>query len=219
MMPCATKDAPVLVALLSLAVLVSALGAIVAEYCGPRRAVYVCKPLATTLILLVALVGSTPAGGRYRLAIVAGLLCSLAGDIFLMLPRDRFVAGLVSFLLAHGCYLVAFTSGGFRWTLWPLALLLVVGIAVLGALWPRLGDYRLPVLVYLLIIVAMAWQAATRWNDLHTTAAGLAALGAALFVLSDSVLAWNRFGRPFRAAQAVVLSTYFAAQWLIALSA
>ena len=207
-----------LLTLLSLAILASALVAIVAEYRGPRGAVYLCKPLATLLILLVALAGSTSAGGRYRLAIVVGLLCSLAGDIFLMLPRDRFVAGLVSFLLAHCCYLVAFTSDGFRWTLWPLALALVVGVAVLGALWFRLGDYRWPVLVYMLVIVAMVWQAAARWDGLRTTAAGLAALGAALFVLSDSVLAWNRFGRSFRAAQAVVLSTYFAAQWLIALS-
>jgi uncharacterized membrane protein YhhN len=84
-------------------------------------------------------------------------------------------------------------------------------------LWPLLGDRRLPVLVYMLAIVTMAWQAA-RWSGLHTAAAGLAAAGSALFVLSDSVLAWNRFARPFRAAQAVVLSTYFAAQWLIALS-
>ena len=207
-----------LLVLLSLAVLASALGAIVADYRGLRRVVYVCKPLAIMLILLVALVGSAPAGGRYRLAIVVGLFCSLAGDIFLMLPRDRFVAGLGSFLLAHCCYLVAFTVGGFRWTLWPLAPFLVAGVVVLGVLWPRLGDYRLPVLAYMLVIVAMAWQAAARWDGLHTTAASLAALGAALFVLSDTALAWNRFGRPFRAAQALVLSTYFVAQWLIALS-
>jgi uncharacterized membrane protein YhhN len=206
-----------LLPLLSLAILASAFVAIVADYRGPRFAVYLCKPLAALLILLAALVERTPADRHYRLSIAVGLLCSLAGDIFLMPPRDRFVAGLVSFLLAHGCYIVAFTTGGFHWILWPLAPFLVVGAVVLGALWPLLGDRRLPVLVYMLAIVTMAWQAA-RWSGLHTAAAGLAAAGSALFVLSDSVLAWNRFARPFRAAQAVVLSTYFAAQWLIALS-
>jgi alkenylglycerophosphocholine/alkenylglycerophosphoethanolamine hydrolase len=46
----------------------------------------------------------------------------------------------------------------------------------------------------------------------------LAAVGALLFVASDSALAWNRFKSEFKSAQAVILATYFAAQWLIALS-
>jgi len=43
-------------------------------------------------------------------------------------------------------------------------------------------------------------------------------MGAVLFIVSDSVLAWNRFRKKFQNAQTVILSTYYAAQWLIALS-
>ncbi|MBV9110557.1 MAG: lysoplasmalogenase, partial [Gemmatimonadetes bacterium] len=56
------------------------------------RAVYVAKPLTTTLIIALAMSRPSPIGG-YREAIAAGLVCSLAGDVLLMLPSDRFVAG------------------------------------------------------------------------------------------------------------------------------
>ena len=190
-----------------------------AEYSGNRRRVYLFKPLTVLCIIAVALVFPGP-WGRYRIAILAGLLCSLAGDIFLMLPRDRFLAGVAAFLAAHVAYIVAFTAGmslGAR----PALLLpwLAIGGTMLGLLWARLGKMRVPVTVYVAVIVLMAWQATTRAVTLGTTPALLAALGAALFVLSDGTLALNRFRRPFRAAQAIILPTYFAAQLLIAWSA
>ncbi len=90
---------------------------------------------------------------------------------------------------------------------------------LLAYLWPRLGRLRGPVLVYGAVLALMAWRAYERWAALGTEPAELAALGAGLFVLSDSAPAVNRFRRPFHAAQAVVLSTYYAAQWFLALSA
>jgi uncharacterized membrane protein YhhN len=188
-----------------------------AEYRGPRWRVYVCKPLTTTLLLAMALLAPGPS--RYQLAIAAGLLLSLAGDVFLMLPRDRFVAGLASFLLAHVAYVVAFTSGVPLGTapgiLVPAAL---PGGVVLALLWSRLGALRGPVAIYVVVITLMAWQATARVWTLHTGAAALAACGAACFVASDALLALNRFRTPFRSAQALVMGTYVVAQWLIALS-
>jgi uncharacterized membrane protein YhhN len=64
----------------------------------------------------------------------------------------------------------------------------------------------------------MGWQAAEMYLTGTTDGTLVALVGAGLFVVSDSVLATNRFVRPFHAAQAAVLSTYFAAQWMIALS-
>ncbi|MCB0156555.1 MAG: hypothetical protein KDD83_00360, partial [Caldilineaceae bacterium] len=73
-------------------------------------------------------------------------------------------------------------------------------------------------LVYMAVILVMGWQALARWLTLGTLAAGLAAVGALLFVISDSVLALDRFRGRFVMARLLVLSTYFAAQWLIAWS-
>ena len=196
------------------AIFVSAVGTIVCEEGGWRRGVYLFKPLTTGLILALASMSGEPA---YRWLVCAGLVFSLAGDVFLMLPKDRFVAGLVSFLAAHLLYIAAFSLGGVTFT-WTVALPYALYAAVLlRVLLPRVGALGVPVLVYALALTVMAWIAAER------AAAGLpggwlAAVGAALFVVSDSALAVNRFVRPFRGAQALVLSTYFLAQTLIALS-
>lgn len=204
---------------LSLLAAVSAVLQVRAEYRGPRWRVYLCKPLTTALLLALAALPGGDGTGRYQIAVVVGLALSLAGDVFLMLPGDRFIPGLASFLLAHIAYLVAFTTGvppGTR----PAALLPFAASAgvLLAVLWPHLGARRTPVAAYVGAIVWMAWQALARALALGTAATALAAAGAALFVVSDAALALDRFKRPFRSARAVVMTTYVAAQWLIALS-
>lgn len=203
-----------------IAVLVAGL-AIRAHYLDERRRwqTYVCKPLATLLILALAL--SLPAAhAEYRWAVAVGLVFSTAGDVFLMLPRDRFVAGLASFLVAHLCFAWAF-SIGVPFVANPVFWLvyLALGGGVLAFIWPGLKPaLRGPVMVYVVVIAVMASLAAERWHALGSVAALAAAAGAGLFVVSDGVLAIDRFRRPFRAARAATLATYWAAQLLIALS-
>jgi uncharacterized membrane protein YhhN len=207
-----------LTAILTLLAILSAALHIRAEYHGPRVHVYLFKPLTMVFILLIAVQAGWPDVSRYKVAIIAGLLFSLAGDVFLMLPSDRFVAGLVSFLVAHLFYIAAFTSGtgfGFSWRLLPCA---IYGILIFSILAPHLGKMKLPVVVYMVVILVMAWQAWERWHQTGQSTALLASLGAVLFVVSDSALAVNRFRGPYKMARVLTLSTYFAAQWLIALS-
>jgi uncharacterized membrane protein YhhN len=206
---------------LALTLLIAASAALVvwAERRDARRAFYLLKPLTTVLILVLAATTPTPVAGGYQALVCAGLLFSLAGDVFLMLPRDRFVAGLASFLVAHLFYIAAFAPRPVTLAapLVPVALV-GYGVVLLRALWPRLGDLRAPVAVYAAVLLMMAWQAAARWSVLDTTSALLAALGAGWFVSSDSVLAWERFRGRCAYGQAVVLGTYYLAQWLIAMS-
>jgi len=205
--------------LLSLLALGSGALNIRAEYRGLRRQVYLFKPLTTLLVLLIAARATGPMPRFYKYAIVAGLGCSLAGDVLLMLPADRFAVGLVSFLVAHLCYIAAFSSGtSLSSAIWSLAPFLVYVVIISRILLPRLGKMKLPVLLYELVIVAMAWRALARWVATDEIGSFLAFLGAMLFVISDSALAINRFVGKYRAAQALILSTYFCAQWLIALS-
>jgi uncharacterized membrane protein YhhN len=190
-----------------------------AEYRGPRWQVYLFKPLIVTALLTVAACSPPAHGARYQLAITLGLACSLFGDIFLMLPRDRFLPGLGSFLLAHLAYLVAFTSGTSIAATSPLLLpLLAAAALLLYRLWPALGRLRLPVALYTGTILLMAWQAWSRQRALSTPGSTLAAIGATLFMVSDAILALNRFHRPLPGAQAVVMTTYAIAQALIAAS-
>ena len=210
---------PILSLPLTAAIALSAAVTVWAEHRGARRIVYLFKPLTTTLILALALAAPDAVSERYRALVCAGLVFSLAGDVFLMLPRDRFVAGLASFLVAHLFYVAAFAPRPPSFQA-PGALLVltVCGMGLLRALWKDLGRLRVPVAVYAAALLGMAWQAAERWMVLGTGPALLGAMGAALFVVSDSALAWERFAARHRYGQGVVLWTYFAAQWLIALS-
>jgi uncharacterized membrane protein YhhN len=207
-----------LIVALTIAALASAFLTIRAEYRGPRLHVYVFKPLTVVLIILIALQAKHATASHYGSLVVAGLLCSLVGDVFLMLPRDRFVTGLLSFLVAHLFYIAAFVSGAWTPGVWAGVALAIYGGLMLGLLWSGLGKLKAAVVVYVGVILLMAWAALSRAQTTVDGGGALAAVGALLFVASDSALAWDRFRGEFKSAQTVVLATYFAAQWLIALS-
>ena len=124
----------------------------------------------------------------------------------------------VAFLMAQLCYSIAFASQISALLWWPLILLATYGVVIYGLLFSSLGRLKWPVLIYMVGILAMAWLAWERWGQTGQSGALLAAVGALLFVLSDTVLAIDRFRKTFKLARALNLSTYFAAQCLIASS-
>lgn len=207
-----------LIAVLSILALISGALHIRAEYFGPQKHIYLFKPLTMAFIIVMAL-SLDPISDTYKILILIGLLFSVGGDTFLMLPQDRFVPGLVSFLIAHIFYIVAFAvEGDLPIVLWVAVPLLIFGAGMVAILLPTLGAMKTPVMVYMLVILTMGWMAIGRWIDTEQTGSWLAALGAVLFMASDAVLAYNRFKQPFHLSRLVILGTYFSAQWLIALS-
>lgn len=172
---------------------------------------FVFKPLTTLLIIAFAWSRGADAPARRRW-VRAGLLLSLAGDVALLWPVQGFLPGLVAFLLAHLAYIVAFTRG-VRFAARPLAFAAyaVVAGAILWALWPGVpAALRVPVLAYVVCLATMAAQAAAVGR--------VAALGGALFVVSDALLATHKFAAPLPLSALWILATYWAAQTLIAMS-
>jgi uncharacterized membrane protein YhhN len=203
------------------AVVVFGVAHIVARYRGAPVLAGVLKPLPVALLAL-AVWQAAPPGAFYGPVLVAGLLFGMVGDICLVFPAG-FVMGLASFLVGHLFYVVAFSSGG-SWgaqTLLLLVPIVLVAALMLRFLWPHLGRMRGAVMVYVLVIAVMVWRAAVRAVAPATPPASgaLALAGAGLFMVSDAVLATDRFARPFSAANAVVMVTYYAGQALIAASA
>jgi uncharacterized membrane protein YhhN len=209
-----------LVAILTVLALLAAIITILATYQGWRLTHYLFKPLAIIFIILIALEPNHPTSSFYRYIIIAGLLFSLVGDIFLMLPRDRFfIHGLISFLVAHLCYIAAFMyESGHAASLRGVIPFLIYGGLMMRVLWPHLGKMRVPVVFYMLAILMMGWTATSRWMLTEQPGSLLAMLGALLFIASDSLLALDKFKGRFRSAQLLIFSTYAVAQWLIALS-
>jgi uncharacterized membrane protein YhhN len=201
-------------------IFLSAALTIYGELARRRGVVYVFKPLTTALIIAWAALLPADPHSAYRTAILVGLLFSLAGDVFLMLPSDRFIAGVVAFLAAHLAYLAAFTRFvPFAAVPWAFAVVALGVAAILFGLWSSLPAKMRPALVlYAAVLGSMTAQAISQAVLLRAAAASAAATGGLLFFLSDSLLVTNRFARPFRLAPLAVLGTYYAAQVLIAAS-
>ncbi len=158
---------------------------------------------------------------------VAALACCLVGDVALMLPGDLFVPGLAAFLAGHVLFIVGFLEppsppGAPPFSFSPTGLVVATAAVVaveavpatvlLRSLW-RTGRRSLiaPVALYMGAIVVMV-VLATNVGIL------LAAFGAAAFLVSDTLLALDRFVRPVRHGDVVVHVTYHVAQFLLVLS-
>ncbi len=196
--------------LLPLYIAVSLLDALLA-HAGRRGMRRFTKPLL--MPVLIADVVSTNGRTSDR-RVVAGLGLSWVGDVALMKSGDAaFGVGLGSFLAAHACYLAAFRSrarAAPRGVGWLKALYAAAWVGLNALLLPRAGNLRVPVFVYGTALAAMAAAAAD-------TGSPAVAAGGAAFLVSDSVLALEKFEAvQLPAAGAVVMLTYTAAQALIA---
>jgi uncharacterized membrane protein YhhN len=182
------------------------------------RLEYVAKP-ATMLALLAVLHSLDRSGiGAIVAALTVAIMFSLIGDVLLMLPTDAFVGGLASFAVAHLAYCVALVLAG-QWALGVLvgvvvALPLLRSAAVPIVQGARCANEALvaPVIFYMVVITAMVTLA-------FGTGSVVAALGGALFVLSDALLGTGRFVAPTEGGRVAVHVTYHSGQLGLVLGA
>jgi uncharacterized membrane protein YhhN len=186
---------------------------------------YIAKP-ATMLALLWWMYSNVGLGGD-MLWFTLGVIFCLAGDVFLMLPRDMFIFGLIAFLIGQVCYTIGFNTQAPYINLWGLFIIIALGLYI-GWLYPKLAgglvlkgkkQLRIPVLVYSFVISAMVYSALMTWTrpSWPEAAALSASLGALLFFTSDSFLAWDRFVNPLSHARLRVMMTYHLGQFGIIL--
>lgn len=154
---------------------------------------------------------------------VAGaLLFSWVGDVLLLFQESNslfFILGLAAFLLAHLTYILVFrravrTGESTLRAFWMLLPLLFAG-ALLVRIYAGLEDMAIPVFAYALAISAMCIFAMRRAGRTDAYSFGFVLAGAVIFILSDSMIAWNSFYRPFALARLLIMSTYIFAQYLI----
>jgi uncharacterized membrane protein YhhN len=205
------------VSALVIAVLISTAIATFAAERKLRWLEVVFKPLTT--ILIAAIVGwPETAFGK---CVAVGIWLSLIGDVALLwASKTPFLIGLGAFLLAHLAYVIAFL--GVASFSWPVVLVAVaVGIATrstVRAIWDGSKEVRGPALAYAAVIsVMVVCAAATIGGPLPL--APFAAVGAALFYLSDSSLARNIFAKPIPHAALLTLGVYWLGQLGIAIAA
>lgn len=190
----------------------------VSDYKEKWGLTYIFKPL-TMLLIMGLLIGYGDLSNIYSQWILAGLSISMVGDVFLMLRPQKFIAGLVSFLVAHVLYVIAFYLGvrGNQISWYAMAMI-PFGLMYFVFLSRYLGSLRIPVAGYFIAISAMLFFASALFLIEMSLMAKLALMGAILFAVSDGILAYRKFVKPIKYGQFYVMSTYFSAQTFIALS-
>jgi uncharacterized membrane protein YhhN len=167
---------------------------------------------ALTKAMLMPLLAAWAAACRASRGVVAALLFSWGGDVMLSID-GAFIPGMVSFGVAHVFYVRCFVRRGAlerlrRRPVIPLLYVLAWGVAI-AVLWPGLGDMRLPVAAYSLLLFASALAA--RGLNWWAGAGGL------LFLFSDALIGVDLAGLPLLPLHGVVvMATYLAAQYLLA---
>ena len=183
---------------------------------------FIAKPLLIPILILL-LVFTKALVPRKNL-LLTGLFFSWLGDIFLLFEDKNnlfFIFGLVCFLTTHIFYIIYFikikSTNTSLLKKQPLLFLLVIGygIILVRFLYPHLDDLKIPVMVYATVICTMLVCSLHIFLKVNKPANLFYLVGAVFFVLSDSLLAINKFYLPFALAGELIMLTYCAAQYFI----
>jgi uncharacterized membrane protein YhhN len=219
---------------LLIAVFVLALLEWIAVALGKKKLEYFAKPATMVLLItwVLAAAYTTETSSACLTWFVIGLSFSLLGDVFLLLPPERwFMWGLAAFMLGHVAYIIGFSVFSLADKTVILAAILGFIIVVVGVqifLRLRVGlqisgrdNLIIPVGVYSLVISYMLFSAVYSFlnPDWTTSEAYLVSVGALLFYISDVLNAWERFISPFEKGRLKVMVTYHLGQIALAVGA
>jgi uncharacterized membrane protein YhhN len=165
-------------------------------------------------ITMLAILVIRATGDWKRIGILAALGFSAGGDIFM--ESDNFIFGLSSFLIAHICYLVVFCRNIEFNRLRVLLAIIIASSTLIFAtiLSPNLGELAIAVYFYIGVIAVMGIT-----TSLGAKNHPLVILGALAFMVSDSIIAYNRFDAPIEGARYPIMITYYLAQYLLTVDA
>jgi uncharacterized membrane protein YhhN len=180
------------------------------------------------LIMVSLMIYYGMAASRRSYVFMTAMLFCWAGDVLLMFQNTVpycFLLGLGAFLIGHLMYIMAYlqhrnedTGAGFLPTqkLRYAMPFLLAGTGLLTVLYPNLASLLWPVVAYAAVLVTMVIVALFRYGRTSTASFGLVFGGAVLFMISDSLLAMNKFHAPIQQAGLLIMITYCVAQGLIA---
>ncbi|MBX2962021.1 MAG: lysoplasmalogenase [Cyclobacteriaceae bacterium] len=183
------------------------------------------KPALLLLLLGYYFFASRSKMVALSLLLMAALVFSWVGDVLLMKPGELFfMLGLVSFLIAHVFYIFVFkqfrnddaTSSlqGLQRIRFAFPIVLY-GTGLVVVLYPALGELAVPVLIYASVLTLMVLNALFRFGRTSSASFAYVFGGAILFMISDSLLAVNKFLEPIKLAGFWIMLTYSGAQLLI----
>jgi uncharacterized membrane protein YhhN len=187
---------------------------------GNSQLEYFSKPLLMPVLILYYAVGTRNLR-RAKWLIIAALAFSWLGDILLLVDKQTksfFIYGLIAFLTAHIFYIFYFLKirQENRIEKSPnkliFAAIAAYSLALFAFIAPNVKNLLAPVAVYALIISTMLAVSVTAFDFGKQNFGKISVAGTLLFIVSDSILAINRFAAPFEYAPVFVMLTYALAQ-------
>jgi uncharacterized membrane protein YhhN len=188
---------------------------------------FVCKPAILPTLGLYYWTSIREKKSELSIAVLLAIVFSWIGDVLLMFQEGGelfFMLGLVSFLTAHVFYIFAYrqhqTIGsdnelkGLQKVRFGFPIVLA-GFGLLSILYGHLGPLKVPVIVYAGILTTMALVALFRFGKTSAASFSFVFAGAILFMMSDSLLAINKFLEPLPFEGFWIMVTYIGAQYFI----
>ncbi len=175
---------------------------------------YISKPIPILLIIIYVSSVKKEWGNwkSFGGKILLGLIFGITGDILLMSP-SLFLPGLISFLIGHIFYIIAFLPG-MKLNYFYLIPLSILGVSMGYYLNDKTGEMFIPVILYLIVILTMSWMALSRDSSLLNYYPVV--VGSLFFILSDSLLALVKFtGLETGFNSPIIMGTYYLAQYFI----
>ncbi len=192
------------------------------EYTNNYTGILISKALLMPILMLI--IYKYLKQNKNIMYILAALTFSWFGDMFLLKSeiKLRFILGLVSFLIAHLSYASYFikeiNSSGKNKKFFNLKVILpIIGYWIL-MLFTILPDDKIiatAIAIYATVILTMLYLAIMRKSHAISTSFNFVVIGALLFVISDSLIAFNKFNTSIPFARIWIMSTYILAQGLI----
>ena len=168
------------------------------------------KTLPIGLLIVMVLKERRQLQNRTFITLLFALSFSALGDVLLALDIGQlFIGGLAAFFISHIFYIITMLPIK-NWRLDVLLLYLFLAIIVFCLFYPNLNDMLIPVIFYMLVLSIMA---SLTWMTDKSN--GFLVLGGAVFVISDSILALNRFYMPFSYADIAIMCSYYLAQFCL----
>ena len=183
---------------------------------------YIAKPAIVASLMVFFLTTSKHLTKQFRQLTITALGFCLLGDILLMFIETSphfFTFGLIAFLLAHLFYVMVFLKHSNN-SIRPIGFSIVSFVYAFGLFYilkDGLGAMRIPVIMYMVVILTMVGTAYIRKGKVNSHSFLLVFIGALLFMLSDSILAINKFYAPLPCSNISIMLTYGLAQYLIVL--
>lgn len=178
--------------------------------------IHIFKPLILLSLITLYALSVSKINKMYVLA----LICSLLGDVFLMFEGELyFIIGLISFLLAHLLFINIVIKEIKKNTIKIIIIAAFPFVIVFSLLIFRLknslGEMLFPVIIYGLTIATFGTVSLINFREKKSMKSIFMLFGAIIFMVSDSVLAINKFYEQAHIFEIIVMATYVLAQYFI----